>query len=138
MLCQDLARCVDLSYCQAEGAVLNIGHLEDTPYPGTVRVTFTDLSTGRQTIIDNAGTLPDISIDTEDFTPMAGHVYQIEAVLNAETGGIIPVPFVPYVMNGNDLEAGTVAYLYATARFVKVFNLTGVDSATEQYLTIRS
>lgn len=137
MLCVDRARCSDLSYCQAEGAVLNIGQLVDTPYPGTARVKFTDLSTERETVIDNADALPNISIDTEDFTPIAGHVYQIEVVLSAETGGIIPIPFTPYIMDGNDLEGGITSYMYATARFKKVFRLDDtVDSATEQYLTL--
>jgi hypothetical protein len=71
MLCQDRARCADLSYCQAEGAVLNIGQIVDTPYTGTVRVLFTDMATERRTAIDNAGTPPEVSIDTEDFTPLA-------------------------------------------------------------------
>jgi hypothetical protein len=62
----------------------------------------------------------------------------VQVVLNAETGAVIPVPFVPYTMDGNDLEGGTESYLYATVRFVKVFTLTDtVDSATEQWLTIR-
>lgn len=137
-LCTDLARCSPLNYCQAEGAVLNIGQLVDTPYPGTARVKFTDLSTERETVIDNADTLPNIGIDTEDFTPIAGHVYQIEVVLSAETGGIIPIPFTPYTMDGNDLEGGTTSYMYATVRFVKVFTLTDtVDTVTEQWLTLR-
>lgn len=138
MLCEDLAVCLPLSYCQGADAVLNIGQLVDTPYPGTVRVSFTDFSTTRQTVIDNSETLPDIGINTEDFTPLQGHVYQVEVVLSAEGGGILPVPFIPYTLTGNDIAAGTTAYRYATARFVKVFQLDGdVDSAQEQFLTLK-
>lgn len=138
MLCENLARCADLSYCQADGAVLNIGQLVDTPYPGTVHVKFTDIATNRVTTIDNAGTLPDVSIDTQDFTPLQGHVYQIEVVLSPESGAILPVPFIPYALDGNDLEGGTTSYLKATARFVKVFGTNGyVQSAQEQWLCLQ-
>lgn len=139
MLCTDLARCHELSYCQAAGAVLNIGELVDTPYPGTVRVKFTDLATDRITVIDNSEALPYVGIDTEDFTPLEGHSYQIEVVLSPETGSIIPIPFKPYVMNGNDMEVSTTSYLLATARFVKVFQLDGdIESASEQWLVSKS
>lgn len=137
MLCQDLARCSPMSYCMADGSVLNVGQLEDQPYPGTVRVQFTDLSTDRITEVDNAETLPNVSIDAQDFTPIPGHVYQVECVLTAETGGITPVPFIPYAMDGNDMELNTTSYKYATVRFVKVFGLDGnVDSSQEQFLTL--
>lgn len=139
MLCTDLVRCHELSYCQQAGSVLNIGELVDTPYPGTVRVKFTDLATDRITVIDNSEALPYVGIDTEDFTPLEGHSYQIEVVLSPESGAIIPVPFKPYVMNGNDIEVSTTSYLLATARFVKVFQLDGdIESPQEQWLVSKS
>lgn len=138
MLCQDLARCAELSYCQAPDAVLNIGQLVDAPYPGTARVMFTDLATGRVTIIDNAGSGVDISIDTEDFTPLQGHAYEVEVVIGQESGAIIPIAFIPYVLTGNDVTAGTTSYMLATARFVKVFTVAdAVDQVNEQWLILK-
>ena len=134
-----MARCSDLAYCQGSGAVFNIGELSDAPYPYSARVLFTDVATGRLTEIDNEGAGTTITIDTEDFTPIAGHTYTVKVVLTAEGGGVVAAYFKPYTLTaGNSFAVGVDEYISASVTFVKVFDVDGeVTESTEQWLTLK-
>lgn len=119
--------------------MLNIGELVDAPYPYTARILFTDLATGRETALANEGSGVEVSIDTEDFTPIAGHTYMVKVVLTSEGGGIIPAEFKTYTLtDANLFEVGSITYTEAQVRFQKVYEVDGdVNEATEQWLTVR-
>lgn len=141
MECTDIATLSDLSYCSGEGAIIHIGELEE--YPGYTdasefRILFTNLATGHKTVIPIKGDeLPELVIESEDFSPVPGYVYQIQAVRVASGGGITPLRLLPFEVLYTGYNVSATGYDALIARFVKVFTSTPtVDIATEQYLSL--
>lgn len=141
MECADVVTLSDLAYCQGEDAVIHIGELEE--YSGyddalQTRILFTDLATGHKTAIAIRGQdLPELVIDSEAFTPVPGHVYQVEATRYANGGGITPLRMLPFEVLYTGYNVTSTAYDGLLVRFVKVFTTTPtVAISTEQWLSL--
>lgn len=103
------------------------------PYSGDVLIRFTDLATFRKTDFENASTAPDLSVDSEDFTPTVGHVYQVEVLIPG--GGNLEFHVWQWVDGARELT--TESYDKATVRFVRAFDTAGdATDYTDQYLTL--
>ena len=136
MNCQNVARCVPLNGCPTTGASLYIGSLSDgyDPYSGTITVRFTDMATGRQTVLDNAGALPDVECQV-DNSFVAGHVYRVEVL---DQGGY-PLAFYVYQWDttANDRDLSTDDYDAASVRFTRSTDEDGdVITYATQWLTL--
>lgn len=139
MLCLQVGKCADLGYCQEEGAVLHVGEVEqDFGALDAMRVTFTDLGTGRTTSIDADVTGSALSIVLDGFFPIPGHVYRVQVTADKYGGGIFPVQVYPYEYDatGSAFDISTNAYDHLLVRFVKVNDTEGIQSNTEQWLSL--
>lgn len=143
MGCDNVIHCADLSYCQGEGAILHICELDpatDPPDPALLKVLFTNLATGNKVefpvFVEGYPSL-DISIASENFTPIAGHMYQVEVVYQETGGGIFPMKIVPFVWVDGAIDVSDLVYDALMVRFVKVFTQTAtISMATEQWLMV--
>lgn len=146
MLCNDLGVCNDLSYCQGKNAVLHIGqsYTDIGITDGAeIRVLFTNRTTGAVTALDiDTEQLPSIDLDTEGFTPIKGHSYLVQLVLESSGGGIMPIQVKPYEWSDGSYDVSSTGYDGLLVRFTRVFTQTdsttaSVDSATEQWMTLK-
>lgn len=136
MNCQNVARCAPLNGCPTPGASLYIGSLSDgyDPYSGDITVRFTDMSTGRQTVMDNVGALPDVECQV-DNSFVAGHVYRVEVL---DQGGY-PLAFQVYQWDttANDRDLSADDYDAASVRFTRPTDEDGdVITYATQWLTL--
>lgn len=141
MVCANDALLNDLAYCQGEGAIIHIGEME--VYSGyenaeQLRLLFTRLQDDHKTVIPIAGEyLPELVINSEDFTPVAGCVYRVQLVKDNDLGGISPFPLLTFSVTYVGYDTDTTAYDGLLVRFVKVFTMTSTQAvATEQYFTL--
>lgn len=130
-----MARCASVNACPATTATLYVGSLASgyEPY-GTVEVRFTDVATGRHTLIEATGTLPAIECAMDVSFP-AGHVHHIEVL---DAGGY-PLRFHVYewdtTADARDLT--TDAYDSASVRFVRQVDDAGnVLTYDESWVTL--
>lgn len=139
MLCQSVGKCADLSYCQEEGAVLHVGEVaQDFGALDILRVVFTDLATGRATVIDGDVSGQEISAVLDGFLPLPGHSYRVQVTHGIYGGGIFPVQIKPFEYDAiaEDFDVSTTAYDHLLVRFVRVNNAAGIDQASEQWLSL--
>lgn len=137
MLCQSVGKCADLGYCSEEGAVLHIGEVaQDFGDLDVMRVTFTDLATGRKTTIDGDTSGDEISVILDGFAPIPGHVYKVEVTHGTYGGGIFPSQVYPYEYGSGAFDITANAYDHLLVRFVKNYNTTGIDQASQQWLSL--
>lgn len=141
MECDDVVTLSDLAYCQGEDALIYIGEMEE--YSGyedatLTRIMFTNLATQHKTVIAVGGEfLPELVIHSEDFTPVPGHTYRVEATRYSTGGGITPIRMKPYEVIYTGYEVSDTAYDAFLVRFVKVFTMTPtVSVSTEQHMSV--
>lgn len=141
MECADVVTLSDLGYCQGEDALIHIGELGE--YSGyelaeETRILFTNLATGHKTIIPIRGEdLPELVINSEDFTPIDGHVYRVEVTRYADGGGITPLRVKPFEVIYTGYVVSSTDYDALLVRFVKVFTVTPtVAISTDQYMSV--
>ena len=137
MLCQSVGKCADLSYCSEEGAILHIGEAAQTfGALDSVDVKFTDLSTGRITVLDCDEAGGELSCVLDGFAPIPGHVYKVEVVGNAYGYQFFPVQVSPFEFNAGAMDITSTAYDHILVRFVKSHNTAGIDQTGDQWLSL--
>jgi hypothetical protein len=101
-----------------------------------MRVTFLNLATQRETTLDADANGDELSVIMDGFAPTPGQVYKVTVTWSRYGGGIFPVQVYPYeyVTDGFDISA--TAHDHLLVKFVKNHNTTGVDSASEQWLSL--
>ena len=128
MLCANQLRGNDLPLCFDEDARLWVGTSSLTG----LRALFTDLATGRETLVYAIEDTDEWYIDALDFF-IPGHTYTVQLVANATT----PVDFYPYTFNGSTYEASTDTTGAVVFTVQKIYTTAG-DSYTspDQYVNI--
>lgn len=138
MLCQELGKCRDLSYCAEMSALLHVGEAVDGLQAlDAVWVVFTDIATGRKTSLeaDLAGGIVDVSM--VDFQPIPDHVYRVELAISKYGGGIHAVALKPYEHTpAGGFAVSTQEFDALLVRFVKNHDLTGITGYSEQWMSL--
>lgn len=127
-----------LNYCSTDGygpGLLHIGTIEGDTAP---MVLLTNLASGRvQVAAAIADQLPEIVIEhPADLSP--GHTYRVVVVAQSDVQGIRPLPFFPFVYDGeaDDWDVATDAVQGVSVPFVKMFDGDAVHSHSEQWVSL--
>lgn len=143
MNCATEATLSDIAYCQGADALIHIGELET--YSGyeiaeDLWIRFEDMAVGTSVVIPIRGQdLPELVIDSEDFTPTPGHVYRITVARAPSGGGITPLRVKPFEVTYIGYTIAADAFDALLVRFIKVFTSTPtVVVSTEQWLSLPS
>lgn len=102
-------------------------------------VIFTNLGSGRKTIVDCATYTTDITVVLDAFRPVSGQMYNVELVGRRETGSITRLKFTPYTysVSAQDVVPASGSYDTVAVQFVRVFeDDNSLHTSSEQWLTI--
>ncbi len=127
MDCVSIPKGNEILSCYQEDARLWIG----TTTTDGVKALFTDIATGRKTILIPTEDNDEWYVTDPPLIP--GHTYEVQLVVKELT----PVSFYPYVLNGTDYEAYDTACLGVTFPVTKCYDyMSATYTGSDQWVSI--